>query len=60
MARKKIRKSLLARLELARFDLACACECDGRGCTICDAADTIQETIQRLDELKEVVAGVLS
>ena len=46
MAKRKT--TLLHRLEQAKLDLVCACDCDGRGCTICNAADAMLDAINAL------------
>lgn len=42
---KKKEKTLVERLEQVSVDLMVACDCDGRGCTMCMGADVVEEAI---------------
>lgn len=45
---KRQPKSLADRLEQVRQDMMWACECDGRGCTLCNGAGVVMEAIVAL------------
>ena len=39
---------LSERLERTRIDMVCACDCDGRGCTLCKGADVVAKAVSIL------------